>query len=317
MLIVNKSDISEIANNIKLQSPWNNGASMLTFEYPVEVGEYFPNGATVVFTFNDANIFYGFLFKTTQGKKVYKCTAYDQLRYLRAKGSVMRQVQTLDSFLNDVAYSIGDRMRLGNVDKTEFMLGKYLFDNKTYLDMFYQSIQDNLIGNTYYYTLRDNFGALDLRDTLDLRLPLVIGDSSLATDFEYTRSIDDDTYNYVKVAKDDKQKGVRDAYVVQDGANIEKWGKLVLYEKVSANLNDAQLIDRAKMLLSIKNRETETLKIDCIGDTRVMGGSGIKVEIDSAGLNTWAMVENATHNFSKTQHTMTLNLITGRWYNGL
>ena len=201
------------------------------------------------------------------------------------------------------------------MDKTEYKLGKYLFDNKTYLDMLYQSIQDNLIGNTYYYTLRDNCGALDLRDTLDLRLPLVIGDESLAYDYDYTRSIDEDTYNYVKVAKDDKKKGVRDTYVVQDSNNISKWGKLILYEKVSANLNDAQLIDRAKMLLSIKNRETETLKIECIGDIRVMGGSGVKVEISAAGLNTWAVVDSVTHNFDK--GTMTLNLIFGRWYSGL
>jgi len=313
---MNNSDVSEIVNNVKYQSQWNNGAGMLTFEYPVAYGEYFANGSTVIYTFDGTNVFYGFLFKTNQNKKVYKCVAYDQLIYLaKGKGSLMRKVQTLESFLNDVAFAVGDRMRLGNVDKTEYKLGKYLFDNKTYLDMLYQSIQDNLIGNTYYYTLRDNFGALDLRDTLDLRLPLVIGDESLAYDYDYTRSIDEDTYNYVKVAKDDKKKGVRDTYVVQDSNNISKWGKLILYEKVSANLNDAQLIDRAKMLLSIKNRETETLKIECIGDIRVMGGSGVKVEIAAAGLNTWAVVDSVTHNFDK--GTMTLNLIFGRWYSGL
>ena len=104
MLLVNNSDVSEIANNVKYQSQWNNGAGMLSFEYPVAYGEYFANGSTVIYTLDGTNVFYGFLFKTLQGKKVYKCTAYDQLRYLRSKGSIMRKVQTLESFLNDVAF---------------------------------------------------------------------------------------------------------------------------------------------------------------------------------------------------------------------
>lgn len=278
----------------------------------------FPNGSTVIFRYGDADVFYGFLFNSKQDKKTYKCIACDQLIYLaKAKGSLMRQIQTLDSFVNDVAYAIGERMRLGGLDQTEYKLGKYNFDNVTYLDMLYQSIQDNLVGNGYMYTLRDNFGALDLTDTFDLRLPLVVGDESLAVDFEYSKSIDEDTYNYVKLAKDDKQKGVRDFYVAQDNASISKWGKLVLYEKITANLSDVQIAERANMILSIKNRETESLKIDCVGDVRVMPGSGIKIEIAEADLNMWAVVDSVTHDFGKDKHTMAVNLMFGRWYDGL
>nr|DAJ95981.1 MAG TPA: 43 kDa tail protein [Caudoviricetes sp.] len=278
----------------------------------------FENGSTVIFTYSGANLFYGWLFKSVQNKKTIKCTCYDQLRYLKAKSTLIREIETLDSFVNRVTYHIGEksqslsRMRLGEVDSTEYMLPKYFYDNQTYLDMLYSSIQDNLRGNGYYYTLRDNFGALDLRDTVDLRLPLVIGDNSIATDFEYTRSIED-AYNRIKVAKDDKQSGVRNAYMVQDSAAIAKWGPLTLYEKVSADYNEVQLAQLANLLLKIKNKETETLKAECIGDTRVMGGSGVKVEIRAANLNTWAIVSSVTHEFKKTAHTMEMNLIFGRW----
>lgn len=312
MLLVNNIDISEIATDVKYQSQWNNGADMLTFSYPSDKAAMHPNGCTVIFTYGGTNVFYGFLFKTQQNRTEYKCTCYDQRRYLKAKNSLIRGNETLTSFLNAAAYSCGDRIRLGTVEETELKLSKYLFDNKTYLDMVYQSIQDNLVANGYYYTLRDNFGALELRDTVNLRIPLVLGDASLATDFDYLKSIDDDTYNYIKVAKDDKEKGVRNVYIAQDSSAIAQWGKLMLYEKVSAELNDAQLADRANQLLQLKNRESEELKIECVGDIRVTGGTGIKVEIAQAGISLWAVVNNVTHEFGKNLHTMKADLLFGR-----
>ena len=52
-------NLSEIAGSVKVQQPWNNGASTLRFEYPRQGGRRFENGSTVTFTYNGANIFYG------------------------------------------------------------------------------------------------------------------------------------------------------------------------------------------------------------------------------------------------------------------
>lgn len=308
MLLIGSTDVTDIALDVKYKSAWNNGAGQFTFSYPTEKAGMFANGSTVIFTYGGANIFYGFLFATKQDRKKYSCTCYDQLRYFKASNSILRPICTLTEFLSIVASSVNERVRLGQVDNTVVKLSKYLFDNKTHLDMMYQSIQDNLTANGYWYTLRDNFGALDLRDIVDLRLPLIIGDSSLGTDFDYEKSIDDDTYNYIKVAKDDQDKGVRNVYLAQDSSTIKTWGKLMLYDKVSADLNESQLAARANQLLQLKNRETQTLKMDCIGDVRVMGGSGIRVKIEEAGLDLWAVVDSVTHSFGHTKHTMSLEL---------
>lgn len=317
MLLVNDTDISEIAVNCRLKDNWNNGAGCFTFEYPSALCDMFPNGCTVIFTYQDTNLFYGWLFKSSRSRDRISCTAYDQLRYLKANNSTMRRVQTLSSFVNDVCASLGaaapgdNRMRLGTIDNTEVNLAKKMFDNKSYLDMLYTSIEDNLLLNGYWYTLRDNFGALELRDTYDLRIPLIIGDGSLANDFEYARSIDEDTYNYIKVAKDDKDAGVRNTYVAYDSGLISQWGKLVLYDKVTSEMNEAQLKQRAELILSSKNRETQTLKVDCTGDLRIRGGTGVKVEIAETGLDLWAVVDSVTHNFGKEIHEMTMNLMLG------
>lgn len=308
MLLIGSTDINDIALDVKYKSAWNNGAGQLTFSYPSSKAGMFANGSTVIFTYGSTNIFYGFLFTTKQDRKKYSCTCYDQLRYFKASNSIMRPICTLTEFLNIVAVSVGERVSMGQIDDTAVKLGKYLFDNKTHLDMLYQSIKDNLSLNGYWYALRDNFGALDLRDIVDLRLPLIIGDSSLGTDFDYEKSIDDDTYNYIKVAKDDQDKGVRNVYLAQDSSTIKTWGKLMYYDKVSADLNESQLAARANQLLQLKNRETQTLKMDCMGDTRVMGGSGIRVKIAEVGLDLWAVVDSVTHNFGHTKHTMSLEL---------
>ncbi len=315
MLLINGEELTDIAENIKLKSSWNNGASIFNFEYSAEKGKGYPNGSTVIFKYNGVDIFYGFLFKTKLDRKKYACTCYDQLRYLKAKNSVLREDVTLSEFTENVCALIGERIKIGEFDNTEIKLGKYFFDNQSHLDMIYQSIKDNLLLNGYYYALFDNFGTIQLKDLYDLRLPLIIGDNSLATEYSYENSIDEDTYNYIKVAKDDKKKGVRDVYVVEDSNSINQYGKLMLYDKVSADLNEAQLKERAKLILTAKNRETENLEITSIGDTRVVAGSGIKVEIAKSNINTWAVVDAVTHEFKRSSHFMKMNLIFGRGLN--
>lgn len=308
-LIVDGQDISQIAGSVKHETSWNDGPGKLTFDYPSWNGRRYPNGCAVTFQYGKDNIFYGWLFGTKQDGKKYSCTCWDQLRYFKGSNSLIRPVGTLTRWVNTVALDCGNRIRLGNIESTEYQLGKYNFDNKTRLDMIYQSIEDNLTGNGYWYVFRDNFGALELRDVYNLRLPIIIGTGSLGKDFDYEKSIDDDTYNYVKVAKDDSEKGVRNVYISQDSASISAWGKLMIYDKVSADLNDSQLASRANRLLSVKDRETETLSIECMGDDRIFAGNSIRVVISEAGLDKWAIVDKCSHEFKKDSHTMRLDLI--------
>ncbi len=319
LLIMDSSgvyDLSDIAGQIKIQQAWNNGASVLTFEYPRQGGKRFDNGSTVTFQYSGANMFYGYLQRTGGNRERFKCTCADQLRYFKPTNTILRQEMPLSDWVNMVATHVSDndRIRLGNIDNTQVNLSKKLFDSQTHLDMLYDGIQENLGLNGYWYTLYDNFGQLDLVDTLDLRLPLVIGDESLCTDFDYEKAIDNDNVaNFIKLAKDDKEKGVREIYIAQDSANISKWGKIMHYEKVSTDRNDAQMQELAQMLLVLKNQEMKKLKLEAIGDTRVHAGSGIKVEIAQENLSGWMIVDSVTHNFTSSQHTMSMQMRWGEW----
>ena len=257
-------------------------------------------------------MFYGFLSISKGTPKTVSCTAYDQLLYLKAQDFVVRKGETLDAFLKRLCSIVMTRISLGTIESTGTVLSDCPFDGKGYLDMVYESIKETTYLNGSFYALRDEYGALTLREVLGLRLPLIIGDGSYAVGYSYERSISKDTYNVIKVVKDNADTGIREATVAQDSETIGRWGKLQLYHKAS-DCNEAQMQQLAANLLLLKDRETETLSIDCIGDLRVRAGTGVKVQIKDAGVDLWAIVNKAVHSFNGASHTMKLDMKYGRW----
>ena len=309
LYINNNLNLADITDKVTLTSSFNNGASTLKFEFafePININM----GDTVRFVVDGTTMFFGYIFDISTNGKTIKITAYDQLVYLANKNSYILKSQPLTQSINDISYlySDGVRVRLGSIDNTEVNLKAKNVDDKTGLDIINELIDENRILNGYWYALYDENGALNLTDVVNMRLPLVIGDDSLCTSYDFNASIKKDTYNYVKSAKDDKTTGTRNIYVVEDSDSIKKWGKLVFYNKINSDLNEQQIKQQSKMILELKNRVTKELTVEALGDVRVRGGSGLKIEIASIGVNFWAIVKRVQHNFNGNQHTMILTL---------
>ncbi|MGO4371541.1 hypothetical protein AB4Z21_12230, partial [Paenibacillus sp. MCAF20] len=124
----------------------------------------------------------------------------------------------------------------------------------------------------------------------------------------YKRSIDSDTYNYIKVFQDNKKTGKRDIHTGQDSANIAKWGRLQLYQQADEKMNEAQIKTLVDQLLTLKNREQKTLSIEAIGDLRVRAGFYIPIVIQELAISQYFLVEDCTHKFDADAHTMSLEL---------
>lgn len=301
-------DVSEIAEKVNFQSNMRDGASKLTFSYLREKSRIFNNGSVVRFKYNGTNIFYGRIFKvdTSEDNKV-SVTCYDQLKYLKNKDSMI-----LNGFtVSKIVKSSCDRMQLkvGKIEDSKYVIADTIIDNKTYLDVIYEAIDDTLLATSRKYILLDNFGTIEFRDAKELRIPILIGDRSLAYGYSYSKSIDGESYNQIKLARDNKSSGTRENFIVKDGENIAKWGILQYYEKVNENQNDAQIKQKANDLLKLYNREEESLSLSAIGDTRVRGGTGILVRLEELNIDQWFMVNSVTHEFSKDIHTMDLELV--------
>jgi hypothetical protein len=299
-------EISELVKSVSYTDKLNDGCSKLEFSY-IDDNLDIQNGSVVRFKFNGANIFYGYVFKHGQNKaKEITVTAYDQLRYCKAKDTIVVKNDTIDSLVRKMCNYFG--LRAGSLASIGYKLPVSVQDDKTWLDIIYNAIDDTLTNTGRWCCLRDEFGSIAVRDLQDLRLELVLGDESLAYDYEYEKSIDDDFYNQIKIVSDNEDTGKRDVYITNDSDSIAKYGLLQYFEVLDKNYNPSQAKAKADALLQLYNREVETLELNCLGDTRVRAGNSFFGQIEDIQLNRRLIVREVTHEFVPV-HTMNVSVM--------
>lgn len=299
-------EISELVKSVSYSDKLNDGCSKLEFSY-IDDDLRIQNGSVVRFRYNGANIFYGYVFKHGQNKqKEITVTAYDQLRYCKAKDTIVVKNDTIDSLVRKMCNYFG--LKTGTITNTGYKLPVSVQDDKTWLDIVYTAIDDTLTNTGRWYCLRDEFGSIAIRDLEDLTLNLILGDESLVYDYEYEKSIDDDFYNQIKIVSDNEKTGKRDVYITKDSSSIERYGLLQYFEVLDKNANPSQAKAKADALLRLYNREVETLELECLGDVRVRAGNSFYGQIADIRLNKRLIVKSVTHEFIPV-HTMSLEVM--------
>ena len=196
----------------------------------------------------------------------------------------------------------------GTLTDTSYILPTSVQDDKTWLDIIYEAIGDTLANTGRWYCLRDEFGSIAIRDLQELQLNMIIGDESIAYDYEYEKSIDDEFYNYIKIVSDNEKTGKRDVYIAKDSDSISRYGLLQYFEKLDKEYNSSQAKAKADALLRLYNREVETLELSCLGDVRIRAGSSFYGQIEDIALNRRLIVKSVTHEFMPV-HTMNLEVM--------
>lgn len=299
-------EISELVTSVSYTDKLNDGCSKLEFSY-IDDDLIIKNGNVVRFKYDNANIFYGYVFKVSGNKgKEITVTAYDQLRYCKAKDTIVVKNDTVTTLVNKMCNYFN--LRKGILTDTKYKLPVSVQDDKTWLDIIYTAISDTLMNTGKWYCLRDEFGSLAIRDLEDLTLNLILGDESLVYDYEYEKSIDDEFYNQIKIVSDNEKTGKRDVYIAKDSNSIEKYGLLQYFEVLGKNVNPSQAKLKADTLLKLYNREVETLELECLGDVRVRAGNSFYGQIEDISLNKRLIVKSVTHEFVPV-HTMSLEVM--------
>ena len=299
-------EISELVKSVSYSDKLNDGCSKLEFSY-IDDDLDIQNGSVIRFKYDEADIFYGYVFKHGQNKqKEITVTAYDQLRYCKAKDTIVVKNDTIDSLVRKMCNYFG--LKAGTLTSTGYKLPVSVQDDKTWLDIIYTAIDDTLTNTGRWYCLRDEFGAVAIRELQELQLDLVLGDASLAYEYEYQKSVDDNFYNQIKIVSDNESTGKRDVYITKDSGSIAKYGLLQYFEVLDKNANPAQAKSKAEMLLQLYNREVETLELNCIGDVRVRAGNSFFGQIEDIQLNRRLIVREVTHEFVPV-HTMTVSVM--------
>ena len=277
----------------------------------------FTEGDAVRLRVDGKGVFYGFVFTKKRDKEHrIKVTAYDQMRYLKNRYSYLLTNFTATQVIKKMASDY--RLNLGYIEDTKYVMSTKTSTNTTFMDMI-QLILDETTRNTgEIYAFYDDFGALTLKGISNMVINDIVVDSSNSTNFDYTSSIDEKTYNSIVVYKIEKGTGEkkkyntpRIKYKTQSGENINRWGVLEHWEEIKEEESDANAKQKADILLSIYNEKTRHLNINnVLGDLRVRAGSLIPVimHIGDLQLNNMMLVEKCRHEFYNDQHLMDLTL---------
>lgn len=303
-------DFSRIVSKPEYTTELNNGAGKLTFSY-LKNGVMLAPGSMITFRYDDTNIFKGYVFVSENTEDdMLSVTAYDQLRYLKYKDSIMGDSYSLTKLIKEIC--IRQNLQYGEIEDTRYNQGKVLYKDKTYLDMIYDFIDDILVAMKKKYVLYDDFGRISLKEANNLRLPFIIGDRSLAYGYTFQRSIDNETYNKIKIGKksvdNDSVTYLDNTFGTEDTKTQAKWGKLQYYEIVDDNMSPQKIDQRAMNLLKLYNVEERKLELKCLGCTNVRAGTSVRVILSNLMIDKYFIVRKASHNFDGV-YTMDLELI--------
>ncbi|MGF9913744.1 hypothetical protein ABEX47_03415 [Paenibacillus ehimensis] len=255
----------------------------------------------------EAKVFHGYIFTIEKGRaEDVKITAYDQLRYLMANDHLIDKNKTATQAIQRFAKDFN--LKVGKLADTKHVFPKIAEDNSKILDIITKLLQDTRVATLETFVLYDDFGELRLTNIKDMMLDFYLGDTSLVYDYKQKESIEN-SYNQVKIARDNKEKGEREMYVLRDSTNIAKWGLLQLYQVADEKANAAQINKSMENHLKLKNRVERSFQIEAIGDVRVRAGCGIQILIEEIGTNQQFLVNECTHKFDGADHTMTLDLV--------
>lgn len=269
----------------------------------------FQEGNPVRLTVDGVPLFYGFVFTKRRDKgRTIDVTAYDQLRYLKNKDTVTEEGLKASDLLQRLAADF--RLNLGEVEDTGYVIDTIVEENQTLFDMLQNALDETLQHTGQLFVLYDAVGRLTLKSINSMRLDLLI-DAETAENFDYTSSIDEQTYNKISLSFEDEQTGKRARFVAQDGEKMNQWGVLQYHESLRTDTGAAA---KAEALLKLYDRKTRRLTIrNALGDLRVRAGSAVMISLNLGDIiaKQFMLVEKVTHSFSADKHLMELTVIGG------
>lgn len=271
----------------------------------------FQEGNPVMLKVDGKNIFYGFVFKKTRDKNHHiKVIAYDQLRYLKNKDTIIYKNRTASDLIKMIAADYN--LQLGTIENTNYVIPERTEDNSTLFDIILTALELTLTNKKTMYVLYDDFGKLTLKSLGNMKTTLLI-DEETGENFDYTSSIDDSTYNQIKIQYDNEETGKKETFIAKDSSHINEWGLLQYYDTVK-NVENAQA--KVDALLDLYNVKTRNLKItNAIGHLDVRAGKMVIVMLNlgDVEVGNYFLVEKCKHSFKNDEHFMDLTLRGGEF----
>lgn len=276
----------------------------------------FSEGSPVRLCVDGDKVFFGFVFKQQRTKsQIITVTAYDQLRYLKNKDTKVYENKTASQFVK----MLGDdfQLNIGTLEDTGYVIPSRVEENTALFEMIENALDLTLTNTGEMFVLYDDFGKLTLKALSSMYVGVpgayLMIDEETGENFDYTSSIDDNTYNKIKLTYDNEDTGYREVYIAQDSSNINRWGILQYFDTLKKGENGQA---KADALLSLYNKKTRNLKLtNVLGDNRVRAGSMVVINLDLGDIKVknFMLVEKCTHKYKQGVHLMDLTLRGGEF----
>lgn len=270
-------------------------------------------GAGVTLYVDGRAVFCGYVFsRKWTGEGIISVVAYDQLRYFKNRDTYVYSGKSASQVVKMIAGDFG--LECGDIADTKYVIPYRVEDNETLFDIVGNALDITLQNTGEMYVLYDDRGKITLKNIADMAVrdgdKYLMPDESVMGDFEFSSSIDN-TFNRVKLIREDKKSGRREVFTAKDEANIKAWGVLQYFGKVTGDENGRA---KAQSLLNLCNAKSRGLKLrNVLGDLRVRGGATVGVSLASGGMTKpeFMMVESVSHFFRENEHLMDLTLSGG------
>lgn len=297
-----------IIDGINLEQYRKGSPSKLALSIIYDENINIAEGNALRLSIDNKPIFYGFIFSrsiSSKDKNALDIVAYDQLRYLKNKDTYVYENKTLGELVSMIAKDY--RLQVGNVSSSSYVIPSRTEDNATLFDIIGNAIDETMQATGKIYYLYDDVGKLTLKNIEDTKYNLLITWDT-AGEYEYKSSIDDKTYNQVKIVFENDETKKREVFISKDSTNINKWGVLQYNDTVKTK-GAGQT--KAEALLKFYNKPTKTLSLSkVVGDTNLRAGMSVivELEIDKEKIRQYMLCEYVKHEFKDNEHFMSLRL---------
>ena len=300
-----------VEEGIEIEWERNGSPGKLTFTtvkmYNADMS--FDEGDAVCFYYDNKLVFMGYVFTKSRDKEHrIKVTCYDQIRYLKNKYTYLFENKTATQIIQALCKDFN--LHTGSMDNTNYVIPAIAEENIAALDIAMDVIEETLLNTGNLFILYDDAGKLCLKNAANMVSTTLIMKNT-AENFDYSSSIDDETYNSVILYYKGEDEKIK-IYTAENQSKINQWGTLRYFEEVKSP-TIAQ--NKANALLKLYCKKTRELKVTgAFGDITVRGGTLIPVQLDLGDIvtNNYMLVEKVVHKFENDYYTMDLTL-GGAW----
>lgn len=298
-----------IESGVQIEWERSGSAGKLTFTTLKVDGLVFNEGDQVCFYYDNKLVFVGYVFTKSRDKEHrIKVTCYDQIRYLKNKYTYVFEKKTAAQIVKALCDDFG--LVLGEFDNTNYVIPAIAEENKSALDIILDVLDETLLNTGNMFVLYDEGGKIRIRNVENMMSTTLICEDT-AENFDYSSSIDDETYNSIVLYYKDDNNGIK-LFTASSQPTIKQWGLLRYFEEVKTPTIGQ---NKANALLKLYNKKTRELKVSgAFGDISVRGGTliPVKLYLGDTEANNFMLVEKVTHKFDNGHHTMDLTL-EGGW----